>query len=49
MTQKELAAYLGISRVTVNRLEQGQTRVSDLLYAKVRRKLDKVLLQQEVA
>lgn len=49
MTQEAMAAYLGISRVTVNRLEAGRKQVSDLLYAKVRRKLDKALAQLEVA
>ena len=49
MTQEEMAGYLGISRVTVNRLEAGRTKVTYLLYAKVRRKLEKMSAQLEVA
>lgn len=49
MTQVSMAAYLGISRPTIIRLEAGRGIVSDLLYSKVKRKLDKALANQAVA
>lgn len=49
MTQASMAAYLGISRQTVIKVEGGREVVSDLVFAKIKRKLDKALAQLEVA
>jgi DNA-binding XRE family transcriptional regulator len=41
MTQKQMAAYLGISRATLNRLERGKGELMDLTYAKIMGQLSK--------
>ena len=41
MTQAQVAAYLGISKPTVARLEGGRGNVMDLTRAKIERQLDK--------
>ena len=45
-SQRKLAAFLGISRPTVIRLELGQGKVSDLIRAKIEKRLP---LTQNVA
>lgn len=41
MTQSQVAAYLGISKPTVTRLESGRGKILDLTRAKIERQLDK--------
>ena len=40
MTQKQVAVYLGVSVVTVNRLENGKHKAMDLTIARVKRQIE---------
>jgi transcriptional regulator with XRE-family HTH domain len=46
-SQEEMAAYLGLSRVTVNKIEGGKVTPLDLTIAKIQRKL--AVLQGQAA
>ena len=41
MTQEQTAAFLGVSRATLNRLERGRGDLLDLTYAKIMKQLAK--------
>lgn len=41
MTQEQIAVYLGISRATLNKLEQGKGELMDLTFAKITSRMSK--------